>query len=258
MVEGIPFVVQVLAAVLSPPAEYSIAYVIERLSSSSKLTFITEQGTFVDEDRILGALELAFKSITKECYKCSQLLVRYVGIFSENVAKHIITKEMIRQFADADFRIEKCLRELSITSLLETRYHNVKTYRFHTIVRSFLENKKVDNMQLLKMFWIQRCKFYSLWRASWLSEEDVQMLTGLMRTEEYLKYVVHLLSGESSIDASNRDEHIMCIYTLKSGSTEAKKLTANTFFICVRCELCHSSNFFEYTYAFFKLECNIC
>ena len=249
LVEGIPFVVKVLAAVLSPPDEYSIAYVIERLSSSSKLTFIAEQGTSVDEDRILGTLELAFKSITKECYKYSLLLVRYIDTFSEDLAedlaKDIITKEMIRQFADADFHIEECLHKLSSRSLLETRYNNVKTYRFHTIVRSYLKNMKVDNMQLLKMFWIQRCKFSEFAFINyWYNEEDVQMFTGLMQQE----------NDKSSVESSIDNRHIRCIrvYTLTSGSTEAKKLTAKMSFIIVHYPLveqdydCHSSNISEY------------
>ena len=64
-----------------------------------------------------------------------------MGSFTIDTAKYVLTTEFMKQITKADFYIEDCIHELSISSLLEiTSFSGNNEYHFHVIVRNFLES----------------------------------------------------------------------------------------------------------------------
>ena len=152
LVGSIPFLIKILARVLRPNG-YQTDYVIERLKSTSNLQFIANEGNRIGIDSFFPALELSFQSIRKECYIFSLLLVRQeVILLCHDDTEAIVAEEVIKLYGNTNFHIEDCKKELSTSSLSEITYSYYKRYKqscydFHTIVRSYLNNKMVNDME---------------------------------------------------------------------------------------------------------------
>ena len=211
LVGSIPFVIKILAPVLRPPDGYQTDYVIERLKSTSNLQFIANEGNRVGIDSFFPALELSFQSIRKECYIFSLLLMRQdVILLCEDDTEAIVAKEVIKQYGDANFHIEDCENQLSTSSLSEITFSYYKRYKqicydFHTIVRSYLNNKMVNDATLLELLWNQYFEsFHQNSRSheepgysTRFNEEDVEVLTNLIKYTNYVNISVHLLDNSS-------------------------------------------------------------
>ena len=125
LVGNVPLAIKVLAPILVPSVDASVRYVIERLSeTSSKLSFIASRANFTGKDRILNAIELAFKSVTRPCQLISILMATFPGPFLHKTISLVITHDMMEllnnmQFSNKQFHVEDCLYELQSASFLE-------------------------------------------------------------------------------------------------------------------------------------------
>lgn len=64
LVGNVPLAIKVLTAILSPPVNCSVSYIIQRLTETSKkLKFMASSADRVDKDQLLSAIELAFEFI---------------------------------------------------------------------------------------------------------------------------------------------------------------------------------------------------
>ena len=192
LVGNVPLAVKVLAAIMSPPVNCSVSYIIKRLTeTSNKLKFMASSANRVDKDRLLSAINLAFEFVKPEFQICSLLLVKVPGSFSLDIVSNVITPDMMK---DQDFYVEECLYELSSKSFLELisfetlLAHNRKQrYHFHVLIKDFLNNLEDthDITELLETFW----KNYVSWLSSdsgeaWLLEDlgkqDLDALTHIL------------------------------------------------------------------------------
>ncbi len=157
LVGGIPLVIKVIASIMVPPSVITVDYVIDSLESSQgNIDFIADHNEMViGKDVIIGALDLAFKSLSKECKLSSLFLLRSGDYFSLEKVQHVLSKEMRKYMAGTIFHVEKCLQQMARASLIEIRksFSRKNVYFFHTLIKNYLANQKVNNTLLLESFW---------------------------------------------------------------------------------------------------------
>ena len=225
LVANVPLAIKVLSAILSPPVNCSVSYVIQRLNETAKkLKFMANSADRVDKDRLLSAIELAFEFIKPEYQICSLLLVKLPGSFSLDMVSSIVTSDMFEDWED--FNINDCLYDLSAKSFLEqVSFESLLThkqlqgrYHFHVLIRDFLESSK-DNYNIskpLKTLWTNYFKWlYSdrgdAYLIENLSQEDIDEILAQGDTFPY-----SLSSGLSFRIRSSQSLRIAAANTLVS------------------------------------------
>ena len=253
LVGNVPLAVKVLAAIMSPPVNCSVSYIVKRLTeTSNKLKFMASSANRVDKDRLLSAFNLAFEFIKPEFQICSLLLVKVPGSFSLDIVSNLITPDMMKDH----FYVEECLFELSSKSFLELisfktlLVHNQKErYHFHVLIKDFLNNLEGTHSmtELLETFW----KNYVSWLSSdsgeaWLLEDlgkqDLDALTHILDQHDPYSYslAASLSSSRLVLSLTVTNSDVLQLYSKKyiDGRLHYQKLLSRVASILVSdCEV---------------------
>ncbi len=96
-----------------------------------------------------------FQNKRAQCKLSSLFLLRSGDYFSLEKVQHVLSKEMRKYMAGTIFHVEKCLPQMARASLIEIRksFSRKNVYFFHTLIKNYLANQKVNNTLLLESFW---------------------------------------------------------------------------------------------------------
>ena len=199
LVGNVPYASKILAKTLSSGT--SPKYIIQILSSKSKLKIIAEEADKVDKDRLFSAIELAFQFVKRECQISTFLLIKSQYPFTLDQASHFITADMMSEYFNyTDFDLYKCLLELTAKSFLEFRKYSQyrypdDEYHFHELSVDYLKISNFEQTEILMAYWKYSLSsgvvYWFDWVMSdrlfryWADDNDYVALSQLINDNDY-------------------------------------------------------------------------